>query len=186
MEISQVGVRTRSRAALAMEEEATSSAAQRISKRRKINNRNENRKLSKKSPTVLPELEPSSGSISDEEFPASCCSSNGSDGITEERIKSLDLEVESAQVETSTCNCGEEEKQRREMNRSSEFQGNSQETNSHRQNSSPKNMPTEFELDEFFSAAEKNIQKKFQEKYNYDIVKDVPLKGRYEWVELKP
>jgi hypothetical protein len=55
------------------------------------------------------------------------------------------------------------------MNRSSEYQGNSQElesmeTNSHRQNSSPKNMPTEFELDEFFSAAEKNIQKKFQEK----------------------
>jgi hypothetical protein len=93
MEISQVGVRTRSRAALAMEEEATSSAVQRITKRRKINNRKENRKLSKKSPTVLPEPEPSSGSISDEEFPASCCSSNGSVGITEERIKSLDLEV---------------------------------------------------------------------------------------------
>ncbi|GAU17374.1 hypothetical protein TSUD_232500 [Trifolium subterraneum] len=99
-------------------------------------------------------------------------------------------QVERAQVETSTCNCGEEETQRREMNRSSEFQGNSQElesmeTNSHRQNSSPKNMPTEFELEEFFSVAEKNIQKKFQEKYNYDIVKDVPLEGRYEWVQLK-
>ncbi|CAJ2627868.1 unnamed protein product [Trifolium pratense] len=45
-------------------------------------------------------------------FPASCCSSNGSVGITEEGIKSLDLER--AQVETLTCNC-REDKTRREL-----------------------------------------------------------------------
>ncbi|XP_004511939.1 uncharacterized protein [Cicer arietinum] len=201
MEMVQVGVRTRAQAALAME--ASSSAARTTKRRRKFNNRNKTHKFSTasnssafvhlksrtKTATVLPKPETeeqSSGATSDEEFPTSCCSSNGSVGLDEERIKSLDLEVESAQVETSTCNCGEEI-ERREMSRSSELQGNSQElesmeTNSHR----PKNMPTELELDEFFASAEKDIQKKFQDKYNYDIVKDVPLEGRYEWVQLKP
>lgn len=58
---------------------------------------------------------------------------------------------------------------RREMSRSSEFRGNSHElesmeTNSRRPISSPKNTPTEYELEDFFAAAEKDIQKKFQEK----------------------
>ncbi|KAI7735248.1 hypothetical protein M8C21_030822 [Ambrosia artemisiifolia] len=46
--------------------------------------------------------------------------------------------------------------------------------------------PPAAELEEFFAAAEKKIQKQFKEKYNYDVVKDVPLKGRFEWIELKP
>ncbi|CAJ2637686.1 unnamed protein product [Trifolium pratense] len=45
-------------------------------------------------------------------FQASCCSSNGSVEITEEMIKSLDLEVERAQVEMSTCNYREEKTRR--------------------------------------------------------------------------
>ncbi|RDX81943.1 Cyclin-dependent kinase inhibitor 6, partial [Mucuna pruriens] len=52
--------------------------------------------------------------------------------------------------------------------------------------SMPQKMPTESELEEFFATAEKDIQKRFSDKYNYDIVKDVPLEGRYEWVKLKP
>jgi len=96
MEISSqvVGVRTRSQAALAMDEATTSSP--KTSKRRKINHR----KFS--TPTILPEREKeekSSGDISDEEFPASCCSSNGSVHLDEERIKSLDLEVREIQFE---------------------------------------------------------------------------------------
>ncbi|KAL8156247.1 hypothetical protein AgCh_001373 [Apium graveolens] len=47
-------------------------------------------------------------------------------------------------------------------------------------------MPSTEEIEEFFSAAEKHEQKRFEEKYNYDIVKDVPLEGRYQWVCLKP
>ncbi|KAG9155239.1 hypothetical protein Leryth_023270 [Lithospermum erythrorhizon] len=38
-------------------------------------------------------------------------------------------------------------------------------------------MPSEAELEDFFSAAEKYEQNRFAEKYNYDIVKDVPLEG---------
>lgn len=116
MEIAQVGVRTRARAALAM---GAASSAARTPKKRKINNRNEEPKFSTASSqfvqlksrsrrrsaavdkpettaTVLPAPEPeehSTGPISDE-FPASCCSSNGSVGLDEERmIKSVDLEV---------------------------------------------------------------------------------------------
>ncbi|XP_011092584.1 cyclin-dependent kinase inhibitor 7 [Sesamum indicum] len=44
--------------------------------------------------------------------------------------------------------------------------------------------PPAAELEEFFAAAEKYEQKRFAEKYNYDIVKDVPLEGRYQWVRL--
>ncbi|CDO97161.1 unnamed protein product [Coffea canephora] len=47
-------------------------------------------------------------------------------------------------------------------------------------------MPSAAEIEEFFAVAEKRQQKQFAEKYNYDIVKDVPLEGRYEWVRLKP
>lgn len=47
-------------------------------------------------------------------------------------------------------------------------------------------MPSNSEIEEFFAVAEKDIQKRFGEKYNFDIVKEVPLKGRYEWVPIKP
>lgn len=48
------------------------------------------------------------------------------------------------------------------------------------------NMPPAAEIEAFFSAAEKDDQKRFAEKYNYDVQKDVPLEGRYQWVRLKP
>lgn len=47
-------------------------------------------------------------------------------------------------------------------------------------------MPPQDEIEEFFSVAEKYEQKRFAEKYNYDVVKDAPLEGgRYQWVRLK-
>ncbi|CAL1410085.1 unnamed protein product [Linum trigynum] len=49
-----------------------------------------------------------------------------------------------------------------------------------------KESPSEEELDEFFTAAENEQQKQFTEKYNFDVVKDAPLEGRYQWVRLKP
>ncbi|MBA0791638.1 hypothetical protein Gohar_016206 [Gossypium harknessii] len=63
---------------------------------------------------------------------------------------------------------------------------------------SPSPPPTQAEIDEFFSVAEKYEQVRFSKKqvifiylyfnfrYNYDIVKDVPLDGRYQWIRLKP
>ncbi|CAH1435146.1 unnamed protein product [Lactuca virosa] len=50
----------------------------------------------------------------------------------------------------------------------------------------PEKSPSPAELKEFFSEAEKYEQKRFTEKYNYDIVKDVPMEGRYQWIRLKP
>ncbi|KAL3614197.1 hypothetical protein CASFOL_042271 [Castilleja foliolosa] len=62
-----------------------------------------------------------------------------------------------------------------------------------KKSSSPENLrrkvveitPSTAELDEFFEAAEKYDRERFIEKYNYDIVKDVPLEGKYQWVRLK-
>ncbi|KAK1439917.1 hypothetical protein QVD17_05742 [Tagetes erecta] len=47
-------------------------------------------------------------------------------------------------------------------------------------------MPSAAELEEFFSKAEKYEQKRFAKKYNFDIVKDIPMEGRYQWLPLKP
>ncbi|XP_024980314.1 cyclin-dependent kinase inhibitor 7-like [Cynara cardunculus var. scolymus] len=46
--------------------------------------------------------------------------------------------------------------------------------------------PMAAEIEEFFSAAEKKDKERFTDKYNYDIVNDVPMEGRYQWVRLKP
>ncbi|RZC54864.1 hypothetical protein C5167_013710 [Papaver somniferum] len=62
----------------------------------------------------------------------------------------------------------------------------SSEANSKSRKLSDEKMPTETEIKDFFSAFEKQEHKRFLEKYNYDITKDVPLEGRYEWISLKP
>ncbi|KAF7809820.1 cyclin-dependent kinase inhibitor 7-like [Senna tora] len=192
MEMAQVGVTTRARAALAMGATATNSSAERSSKKRKINN-DEGLKVSPSSSSfvqikgrshddvIQPELEDRCYSLTSDQLPASCCSSNGSIGLDEERIEFVDLEVDSAQVETSTCNSGDE---RREMSPSSELRPNSPTETNTRCIST--DMPSDLELEEFFASAENDIQKRFAEKYNYDIAKDVPLEGRYEWVQIKP
>ncbi|EOA13970.1 hypothetical protein CARUB_v10027095mg [Capsella rubella] len=47
-------------------------------------------------------------------------------------------------------------------------------------------IPTTSELEEFFAFAEQQQQRLFVEKYNFDIVNDIPLSGRYEWVQVIP
>ncbi|KAI3449888.1 hypothetical protein Pfo_006553 [Paulownia fortunei] len=49
-----------------------------------------------------------------------------------------------------------------------------------------RSLPTEREMEEFFSHAEQPQQRRFIEKYNFDIVHDLPLPGRYEWVRVMP
>ncbi|KAF3776994.1 Cyclin-dependent kinase inhibitor 3 [Nymphaea thermarum] len=46
--------------------------------------------------------------------------------------------------------------------------------------------PPASEIEEFFAAFEKEEERRFAEKYNYDVVKDIPLAGRYEWVKVTP
>ncbi|KVI10761.1 cyclin-dependent kinase inhibitor 7-like [Cynara cardunculus var. scolymus] len=60
------------------------------------------------------------------------------------------------------------------------------EATSRRKPSATAKIPSAAELEEFFSEAEKYEKKRFAEKYNYDIVKDAPMEGRYQWVRLKP
>ncbi|GMH20411.1 hypothetical protein Nepgr_022252 [Nepenthes gracilis] len=46
--------------------------------------------------------------------------------------------------------------------------------------------PSAYEMEEFFAAAELLQQEQFLTKYNFDIVNDSPLSGRFEWVRLIP
>ncbi|KAK3180368.1 hypothetical protein Dsin_032756, partial [Dipteronia sinensis] len=47
-------------------------------------------------------------------------------------------------------------------------------------------VPTTCEIEEFFACAEQQQERLFIEKYNFDIVNDLPLPGHYEWVEVGP
>ncbi|WCJ38087.1 Cyclin-dependent kinase inhibitor family protein [Euphorbia peplus] len=49
-----------------------------------------------------------------------------------------------------------------------------------------RNIPTSHEMEEFFTCAEQEQQRLFIEKYNFDIVNELPLSGRYEWVQAIP
>ncbi|VFQ86304.1 unnamed protein product [Cuscuta campestris] len=46
------------------------------------------------------------------------------------------------------------------------------------------NLPSRGEMDEFFVRSEQQQQALFIDKYNYDIVNDLPLPGRYDWVKV--
>ncbi|CAM0951700.1 unnamed protein product [Alopecurus aequalis] len=45
--------------------------------------------------------------------------------------------------------------------------------------------PPEEEMEAFFAAAESDVARRFAAKYNYDVVKDAPMDGRYEWVRVR-
>ncbi|KAK1383295.1 Cyclin-dependent kinase inhibitor [Heracleum sosnowskyi] len=102
---------------------------------------------------------------------ASCCSSNelSAEAATDHKLNSADLQ-------TTTSNQQAEETLQPET---------TSVTSCHRQ-ITEKFVSLEAELEEFFAAAEEKLRKQFTDKYNYDISKDEPLSGRYEWVPLKP
>ncbi|PON70797.1 Cyclin-dependent kinase inhibitor [Parasponia andersonii] len=62
----------------------------------------------------------------------------------------------------------------------------STETNQRVRNDMQRSIPTAHEMDEFFTFAEQQQQRIFIEKYNFDIMNDSPLPGRYEWVQVLP
>lgn len=121
----------------------------------------------------------------------SCCSSTGS----VEKIKVSDLEAESVATDTAERHKldGSESRPTSELKVESVKPG---ETTTGIQ-SSVKNyycrtvlpaekMPPEAELEEFFAAAQEDLNKRFKDKYNYDILNDIPLTGRFEWIQVKP
>ncbi|CAK9315230.1 unnamed protein product [Citrullus colocynthis] len=142
--------------------------------------------------SVPPAERTSVSPTSDDDGSTFCCSSNACSEILEESIKFVDLEDENDEHGVAFKSSRES----RETTPSSEFRlppsgdmespARKTEATSGNRSSSSVKMPAESELEEFFLAAEKNIQKRFAEKYNYDIVEDVPLEGRYEWVRVKP
>ncbi|KAJ1289972.1 hypothetical protein BS78_02G205800 [Paspalum vaginatum] len=46
--------------------------------------------------------------------------------------------------------------------------------------------PPEEEVEAFLAAAESGLARRFAAKYNYDVVKDAPMDGPYEWVRMGP
>ncbi|XP_022762330.1 cyclin-dependent kinase inhibitor 7-like isoform X2 [Durio zibethinus] len=117
---------------------------------------------------------------------ASRCSSNESWDIVKDSLRFVDLGAKSFETEISTCiniNKFKETSPLSELCGDSEME--SPEKKPPPSPAKPPNMPSQTVIDEFFSVAEKYEQKRFEEKYNYDIVKDVPLDGRYQWVRLK-
>ncbi|KAI4295634.1 hypothetical protein L6164_035657 [Bauhinia variegata] len=133
-----------------------------------------------------------SGEFFSDQFPSSCCSSNETGELVKDSATPLDLEAKGFVTVDSTFR---NIKLFRDGSDSlSEFSGDSDEvsfpakssavTVSERRKYPPAKMPPKAEIEEFFTMAEKYEQKRFAEKYNYDIVKDTPLEGRYQWVRL--
>ncbi|XP_028765819.1 cyclin-dependent kinase inhibitor 7-like [Neltuma alba] len=130
----------------------------------------------------------------------SCCSSNvvkTSSGVVNSTTppppQQPDLEAKGFETVESTCS--DIKLFRRDMYLLSESFGDSEETMTLQVKSPPavlskqRNIPVakmapKEEIEEFFAMAEKYEQERFAEKYNYDIAKDMPLDGRYQWVRL--
>lgn len=125
---------------------------------------------------------------------ASCCSSDdlSTEAATDHKLNSTDLE-ESVAIEVlssnkyNTSESGETTPLNQQAGEALQPESTSVTASiCCHQKTNEKFMPSEAELKEFFAAAEKNLRKRFTDKYNYDISKDEPLSGRYEWVRLKP
>ncbi|CAD5169031.1 unnamed protein product [Musa acuminata subsp. malaccensis] len=90
-------------------------------------------------------------------------------------------------LDSSTCNF-ESRRARREMPPSNEAQCEAGDLESMTEASSSwrkaEATPTQAEIEEFFAAAEREQAQQFADKYNYDVVHDVPFDGRFEWVRI--
>ncbi|GAB2227301.1 hypothetical protein Drorol1_Dr00009117 [Drosera rotundifolia] len=166
---------------------------------------------SSSSGSCVDEEENCSSGVSDDDLTeaavaSSCSSSNESTGERKLREQGDDEEVlESTDPEeVEESGAGREnsmdfdQRQRREKTPSSESQPESDDAmdstamrissapNSRNRSTMGSKMPSDFEIEEFFAEAEKGLQKRFIDRYNFDIVRDVPLEGRYQWVPVKP
>ncbi|KAI3808575.1 hypothetical protein L1987_24529 [Smallanthus sonchifolius] len=115
-----------------------------------------------------------------------------------EDLKVSDLEV-SESVETGPADTGSYDSDGSESTQKSKFKAQSGELESttRKQSSvisnfcrgatlSAEKLPPEAELEEFFAAAQEGLNKRFKDKYNYDVVNDIHLKGCFEWIQVMP
>uniref|UniRef100_A0A2P2MXN7 Cyclin-dependent kinase inhibitor n=1 Tax=Rhizophora mucronata TaxID=61149 RepID=A0A2P2MXN7_RHIMU len=141
------------------------------------------------------------GDLCSDDSPSSRCSSNElSEVVQVESSRFLDLEAfqgKSLETESSTTFIDNKYSSPRACSRdkipSGGFSRDLDDMDSPAPVSEVKNcrrkspeMPTQAEIEEFFAVAEEDVHTRFTEKYNYDVVKDVPLEGRYQWVRLMP
>lgn len=129
------------------------------------------------------------------DFPPSCCSSNNDQSSScqgdQDVVRIADPEheqVESGEASSKQMECHRTEAREDTKSGDQESPATTSSTKLPDTKSTVqmKRMPSDTEIEEFFVAAEKDLQKRFSDKYNYDIVKDVPLEGRYDWVQIKP
>ncbi|KAG6529026.1 hypothetical protein ZIOFF_011218 [Zingiber officinale] len=75
---------------------------------------------------------------------------------------------------------------RREARHSSaaRLEGGDLESTARTTTTSTSTTPTKSEIEEFFDAAERDQALRFADKYNYDVINDVPLNGRFRWVPI--
>ncbi|KAG6525175.1 hypothetical protein ZIOFF_015127 [Zingiber officinale] len=75
---------------------------------------------------------------------------------------------------------------RREARHSSaaRLEGGDLESTARTTTTSTRTTPTKSEIEEFFDAAERDQALRFADKYNYDVINDVPLNGRFRWVPI--
>ncbi|KAJ0704137.1 putative cyclin-dependent kinase inhibitor domain-containing protein [Helianthus annuus] len=191
MEVTQVGVRTRARAmAMVNEEIADNSVAV---KRRKLSND----KLRSPSSTfvetkvvdreicvnnVLKDIQNDCYDAAVSCRSTSCCSSS-----TGSIVKVSDLEESVDQTGTTTTYKLDGRKSTLGELESMAANNRSTTVNNSSHTVLPaEKMAPEAELEEFFVAAQEGLNERFKNKYNYDIVNDIPLKGRFEWIQVNP
>ncbi|KAF5769721.1 putative cyclin-dependent kinase inhibitor [Helianthus annuus] len=197
MEVTQVGVRTRARAMAIVEEEIADNSV--AVKRRKLGND----KLRSPSSTfvetkvvdreicvnnVLKDIQNDcyDGAVScrSSGVSASCCSSSTG---SMEKPKVSDLEESVDQTGTTTTYKLDGRKSTLGELESTAADNRSTTVNNSSHTVLPaEKMAPEAELEEFFVAAQEGLNERFKNKYNYDIVNDIPLKGRFEWIQVNP
>ncbi|XP_038715329.1 cyclin-dependent kinase inhibitor 7-like isoform X2 [Tripterygium wilfordii] len=101
--------------------------------------------------------------------------------IVEECSRFVDRETKSFETEDSTCITS----RLREATPSSDFFDSPVAEKSQHEKPVGTEMPSQGEIEAFFGISEKLEQKRFFEKYNFDVVNGVPLEGRFQWVPLK-
>ncbi|MCD7465109.1 hypothetical protein HAX54_000570 [Datura stramonium] len=105
--------------------------------------------------------------------PTSCCSSYGS----------LDLDENGMEVIASAENRVQTRSSSERQAESGELESTKMARHESPRRRMPEIKPSENEIEEFLAKCEKDMLKRFREKYNFDFEKEEPLEGRYEWVQ---
>ncbi|XP_073128118.1 cyclin-dependent kinase inhibitor 1-like [Henckelia pumila] len=120
----------------------------------------------------------------------SCCSTNGSSSDLA-KVRGKENEGTVHQFLATSNGDTFHRRERGETTSESQVEPGEMESTAKPKESNPRRLvtgekiPSDDDIEEFFSYAEKNLQKQFIDKYNYDVVKDEPLEGRFEWIQIK-